>query len=94
MRAPFFLETFIQEDSVYATSGWVLCSDDSYLGIKFGVDNTVYIENIIANLGGAGEFFTGIVQISHASSVPDISPGFNPDGIFFYKTNSFSGTLS
>jgi hypothetical protein len=88
------LETFTQEDSVYASGGWVLRSDDSYLGIKFSVDNTIYIENIVANLGGVGDFFTGIVQISDASSVPDISPGFNPDSILFYNTNSFSGTLS
>ena len=51
------LETFTQADSVYASGGWVLRSDDSYLGVKFSVDNTMYIDNIVANLGGYGSFF-------------------------------------
>lgn len=88
------LETFTQDDSVYQNGGWVLRSDDSFLGVKFSVNDTMYIESIVANLGGFGDFFTGIVQLTDSSSLPDTAPGFNPDSLLFYNTNSFLGTTS
>ena len=39
-------------------------------------------------------FFTGIVQLTDAASVPDVAPGFDPDSLLFYNTNTFLSTTS
>ena len=88
------LETFTRANSVYSASGWGLRSQDGYLGIKFSVDNTIYIENIIANLGGIGDYFTGIVQLSDSASAPVIAPGFDPDSLLFYTSQPFRSNSS
>jgi len=77
---------FSVEDSTYSSTGWVLESSDSYLGIRFNVDNQLFLTSISINATGNGEFFTGIVKLNTPTGMPNVVPGF--------KTNTLVGGVS
>ncbi len=92
VNAGVIMETFTPDDSTYASGGWVLMGADSYLGVRFSLDSTTYLNFVTANLGGSGNFFTGIV--STESALPIIAPDFDSSGLLFYQENSFAGITS
>ena len=105
ISAPIYLETFSVEDSVYSPGGWILEDSGSYLGVRFSVDNELFLSAIIANVGGRDEFFTAIVKLDGASGMPDVvpydnlsgslyEPNFNPSDLMFYSITSYTSITS
>ena len=92
--SPVYLETYDSRFSRHESAGWVLRDNDSYLGIRFSVDEYLNLDSIVANLGGQGSFFTAITAIDDMSSLPSVAPGFAADSLLFYAENEFAGNVA
>lgn len=88
-QASIILESFSAEDSSYHAGGWILAGSDSYLAVRFTIAAPTELEYITTNLGGAGQFFVGVVPLPDVEALPDLQPGYDPSELLFYSTNSF-----
>jgi hypothetical protein len=91
---PIFLETYDRKDSLYQSGGWILEGSDSFLGVRFSVEEYLHLDAVVANLGGQGSFFSAITEIDNMSSTPLVAPGFEYESLLFYAENNFEGNLS